>query len=89
MNILIDDFFKFNVTINNSNVSALIKCLQSEKDIELYKKWIAKEYNTNIEDEKVITRLNLVLELKDKIDTVSSIEDKKTNIRNFIEIIIS
>ncbi len=42
MNILTDDFFKFSITINNSNVSALIKCLQSEKDIELYKKWIAK-----------------------------------------------
>lgn len=77
MNILTDEFFKFNISTNNSNVSALIKCLQSEKDIELYKKWIAKEYNTNIEDGKVTTRLNLVLDLKEKIDTISSLEDKK------------
>ena len=77
MNIIKDDFFKFNTPINNSSVSALIKCLQSEKDIELYKKWIAKEYNTDIEDEKVQVRLNLILELKNKIDTVSSVEDKK------------
>lgn len=77
MDLLTNDFFKFNNSTNNQNVSALIKCLQNEKDSELYKKWIAKEYNTNIEDEKVTTRLNLVLELKDKIDTFSSLEDKK------------
>lgn len=88
MNILTDDFFKFNTTISNSNVSALIKCLQSEKDIELYKKWIAKEYNTNIEDEKVTTRLNLVLELKEKVDTVSSLEDKK-QILDFLSRLLS
>lgn len=88
MNILTDDFFKFNIAINNSNVSALIKCLQSEKDTELYKKWIAKEYNTNIEDEKVAIRLNLVLELKEKIDTVSSLEDKK-QILNFLSRLLS
>lgn len=77
MNILTDEFFKFNISTNNSNKSALIKCLQNEKNIDLYKIWIAKEYNTNIEDEKVAIRLNLILELKDKIDTVSSLEDKK------------
>lgn len=77
MNIIKEEFFKFNTGIGNSNISALIKCLQNEKDIELYKKWIAKEYNTNIQNEKVMTRLNLILKLKDKFDDISSIEDKK------------
>lgn len=77
MNILKDEYFKVECLINSSNVSAIIKCLQSNKDIELYKKWIAKEFNVDIEDEKVNTRLKLVLELKDKIDSVSSLEDKK------------
>lgn len=77
MNLLKEDFFKYNANIINSNVSALIKCLQSDKNIELYKRWIAKEYNTRIQDERVESRLNLIIELKDKIDTVESLEDKK------------
>lgn len=77
MNLLKEDFFKYNANIINSNVSALIKCLQSDKNIELYKRWIAKEYNTRIQDERVESRLNLIIELKDKIDTVKSLEDKK------------
>ena len=77
MNILKDNYFKIENSINSQNVSAIIKCLQSNKDIKLYKKWIAKEFNVDIEDEKVNTRLKLVLELKDKIDSVSSLEDKK------------
>lgn len=77
MNILKDDFFKITNTMNNTTVSAIIKCLQNEKNIELYRKWIAKEYNANVEDEKVQIRLNLILEMKDKIDAISSTEDKK------------
>ena len=77
MNILTDDFFKFDNTVNNTVISALIKCLDHEKDIELYKKWIAREYNTNILDEKVDKRLDLVIKLKDKIDMVSAVNDKK------------
>ncbi len=77
MNILNDDFFKFDNTVNSSVISALIKCLEHEKDIDLYKKWIAKEYNSTISDEKVDKRLNLVIKLKDKIDMVSSLNDKK------------
>ena len=88
MNILKDEFFKINNIINNSNVSAIIKCLQNERNIELYKKWIAKEYNTNIEDEKVQIRLNLILELKDKIDKVSSSEDKE-QILNYLSRLLS
>ena len=76
MNIIKDEYFKFEKQNNNSSVSALIKCLQSNEDYELYKKWIAKEYNTNIEDEKVLTRFNLILELKKKINEVSSLEDR-------------
>ena len=77
MNILKDDFFKITNTMNNSVVSAIIKCLQNERNVELYKKWIAKEYNTNALDEKVQTRLNLILDLKDKLDRVASSEDRK------------
>lgn len=88
MNILKNDFFKVTNTMNNSVVSALIKCLQSEKNIELYKKWIAKEYNTNIEDERVEKRLNLILDLKDKIDGVASSEDKK-QILNYLSRLLS
>lgn len=77
LNILNDDFFKFDNTVNSSVISALIKCLEHEKDIDLYKKWIAKEYNSTISDEKVDKRLNLVIKLKDKIDMVSSLNDKK------------
>ena len=88
MNILKDGFFKINNSINNSSVSAIIKCLQNEKNIELYRKWIAKEYNTNIDDEKVQIRLNLILELKDKIDRVSSFEDKE-QILNYLSRLLS
>ena len=76
MNIITGGFFKFSKQVNNQNVSALIKCLQNKRDIDLYKKWIAKEYNTNIEDEKVQVRLNLILELKDKVETIESADDK-------------
>ncbi len=76
MNILNDDFFKFDNTVNNSVISALIKCLANERDIGLYKKWIAKEYNLNVSNEKVEKRLNLVIKLKDKIDKISSLNDK-------------
>lgn len=76
MNIITGGFFKFSKQVNNQNVSALIKCLQNKLDIDLYKKWIAKEYNTNIEDEKVQVRLNLILELKDKVETIESADDK-------------
>lgn len=88
MNILKDDFFKISNTMNNSTVSAIIKCLQNEINIELYRKWIAKEYNTNVEDEKVKIRLNLILELKDKIEGVSSYEDKK-QILNYLSRLLS
>lgn len=77
MNILNDGFFKFDNTVNNSVISALIKCLEHEKDIELYRKWIAKECNSNLSDDKVDKRLNLVIKLKDKIDKVISIDDKR------------
>lgn len=77
MNILTNEYFKFNNTFNTSNKSALIKCLQSEKDIDLYKKWIAKEFNMPINEEKVNKRLNLILKLKEKYDSISSSEDKK------------
>lgn len=77
MDILKSEYFKINIPQSNSNVSALIKCLQSEKNIDLYKRWIAKEYNVGVDDDKVITRLNLIISLKDKIDMVSSNEDKK------------
>ena len=76
MNIITGGFFKFSKQVNNQNVSALIKCLRNKRDIDLYKKWIAKEYNTNIEDEKVQVRLNLILELKDKVETIESADDK-------------
>lgn len=88
MNILKDDFFKITNTMNNSVVSAIIKCLQNERNIELYKSWIAKEYNTNVEDEKVKIRLNLILDLKDKIDGVASFEDKK-QILNYLSRLLS
>lgn len=88
MNILKDDFFKISNTMNNSTVSAIIKCLQNEINIELYRKWIAKEYNTNVEDEKVKIRLNLILELKDKIEGVLSYEDKK-QILNYLSRLLS
>ena len=88
MNIINDEFFKINNTISISSVSAIIKCLQNERNVELYKKWIAKEYNTNIEDEKVKTRLNLILQLKDKIDDVSSVEDKE-QILNYLSRLLS
>lgn len=77
MDILNDYFFKFDNTVNNSVISALIKCLEYEKDIELYRKWIAKEYNSNLFDDKVDKKLNLVIKLKDKIDKVISINDKR------------
>ncbi len=76
MDILKDNFFKITTSTNNSCVSAIIKCLQNAKDIELYRKWIAKEYNTNVEDEKVQIRLNLILKLKNKIDEITSFEDR-------------
>lgn len=77
MDILNDYFFKFDNTVNNSVIFALIKCLEHEKDIELYRKWIAKEYNSNIFDDKVGKRLDLVIKLKGKIDKVISIDDKR------------
>lgn len=77
MNIISDNFFKFDINVNRQVASALIKCLEHEKDIELYKKWIAREYNTNILDEKVDKRLDLVIKLKDKIDMISAVNDKK------------
>ena len=44
MNIIKDEFFKFNDNEFNSNVSALIKCLQND-NTEFYKNWISKENN--------------------------------------------
>ena len=88
MNILKNEYFKFNNVINNSSKSAIIKCLENEKDIELYKKWIAKEFNADIEDEKVTTRLNLILELKEKLDVISSADDKQ-QILNYLSRLIS
>ena len=88
MNIIGNEFFKLSNTTSNSKVSGLIKCLQSERNIELYKKWIAKEYNTNIEDEKVQSRLNLILQMKDKIDEISSDEDR-TQILNYLSRLLS
>lgn len=88
MNILKDDFFKVTTTRNNSCVSAIIKCLQNERDIELYRRWIAKEYHTNVEDEKVQIRLNLILDLKNKIDEVVSSEDKN-QILNYLSRLLS
>lgn len=76
MNIIKDEFFKFSTNTNNKTKSALIKCLQNKKDIELYKKWIAKEYNVSIDDERVTARLNLILGLKEKIDSILLVEDK-------------
>lgn len=77
MNIINDDFFKFSANTNKKNISALIKCLKNKKDIEQYKRWIAKECNVNINNEKVTTRLNLILSLKNKMNTIKSIEDKE------------
>ena len=88
MNILKEEYFRFNVNTNIKTKSALIKCLENKKDIELYKKWIAKEYNTNIDDEKVTTRLNLIIELKDKIDTVKQDKDK-TQIISYLQRLLS
>ncbi len=88
MDILKDNFFKVTTSTNNSCVSAIIKCLQNTKDIELYRKWIAKEYNTNVEDEKVQIRLNLILKLKNKIDEVTSSEDKN-QILNYLSRLLS
>lgn len=76
MNIINNDYFKISMPPKNPNQSALIKCLQTELDEELFKRWIAKEYNTDINDGKVITRLNLVIELKEKLKQVTSIDDK-------------
>ena len=84
MNILKDDYFKINIPNSNQNVSALIRCLQAEKDTELYKRWIAKEYNVDINDEKVTTRLELILKLKEKIDNVSDSQSKKEYNWHFI-----
>lgn len=88
MNILKNEYFKFDNVINNSSKSAIIKCLENEKDIELYKKWIAKEFNADIEDEKVTTRLNLILELKEKLDGISSTDDKQ-QILNYLSRLLS
>ena len=88
IDIIGNGFFKLNNTTSNSKVSALIKCLQSERNVELYKTWIAKEYNTNMEDEKVQTRLNLILQMKDKIDEISSDEDR-TQILNYLSRLLS
>lgn len=77
MNIISDNFFKFDINVNRQVASALIKCLEHEKDIELYKRWIAKECNLNVDDEKVNDRIDLVIKLKDKIDNISSGNDRK------------
>lgn len=88
MDILKDNFFKVTNSINNSCVSAIIKCLQNARDIGLYRKWIAKEYNTSVEDEKVQIRLNLILKLKNKIDEIPSSEDK-SQILNYLSRLLS
>lgn len=77
MNIISDNFFKFDINVNRQVASALIKCLEHEKDIELYKRWIAKECNLNVDDEKVNDRIDLVIKLKDRIDNISSENDRK------------
>ncbi|MCI9435298.1 MAG: hypothetical protein HFI86_08560 [Bacilli bacterium] len=76
MNIISDNFFKFDINVNRQVTSALIKCLEHEKDIDLYKKWIAKEYNLAVNDDKVYDRTNLVIKLKDRIDKLSSSNDR-------------
>lgn len=77
MNIISDNFFKFDINVNRQVVSALIKCLEHEKDIELYKKWIAKECNLNVDDGRVNDKTKLIIKLKDKIDNISSENDRK------------
>jgi len=88
MNLIKDEYFKFKHIENSTNKSAIIKCLENETNIELYKKWIAKEYNTIIEDDKVITRLNLILELKERLDKVQS-EKNKQQILNYLSRLLS
>ena len=77
MNIINDSYFKISQPQANTSQSALIKCLQTDIDTELFKRWISKEYNTDINDEKVSNRLKLILKLKDKLDKVSSKDNKK------------
>lgn len=85
---MFENYFKFENIKTQINDSSLIKCLRfSSINTSLFTNWVAKEMNLSIEDNRVLNRVNFIIEQKPKLDNLS--EQDKNQLLNYLSRLLS
>lgn len=69
---MFEHYFKFESINTQGNDSALIRCLRfGSVNEQLFANWVAKEMNLSSQDNKVLDRVNFIIEQKSKLNNLS------------------
>lgn len=75
--LMFENYYKIKDNIKSTNDSAFIKCLRCENDSrDLFCRWLAKEMNLPINNEKVLQRAKFIQEQKIKLEQIPNKEER-------------